>query len=480
MSINTEQALLHGDYNTYCSTDEDLELKDSHSFLEEFKQLLMATFPLAITFFLQYAFSITSLIAAGRLGPLALGAASLALTVFNCFGLSIFQGLSTSLDSLCAMTFGRQNFFGVGLYFQRCTAIMFTAMIPLIVFWWYSGVFLGLFVQDRDLVNLAQTFLRWHIVGVPGLILFEGLKRFLQSQHIFHAGTYALAIAVPLNIILNWFLVVSEYGLGYIGIPITIAITYWFMSVLMIGYIYFIDGSKCWGGLQLREAFSNWEPMLSLAIPGVITLISEFLAFEILVFFAANFPDPASKVSAQAIVSNIASLLYQVPFSASVAITTKLSYFIGKKDIYGAKLMIRIFFATAPIMGVINCLIFVLGRSKLAQLFTDDEVVLNLATGLNVLAGINQLCDSFNVLGSGVLRGMFQYKLSSFLSCFCFYGLAIPLGYIMGFKFHHELFGLWYGLIIGVFFLALAQVNFILRSNLKAIIITSHNLHESQ
>ncbi|KAI5961821.1 uncharacterized protein KGF55_003792 [Candida pseudojiufengensis] len=475
--MSAVERLIDESNNSYGTIDE-IQSKNPHSFWKEINVISKATVPLTITFFLQYIFSITSLIAAGKLGPVALGASSLALTTFNISGLAIFQGLASSLDSFCPQAYGAGLITGVGLYFQRCTLIMFAFMAPLLLFWWYSGSFLGLFVSDTELVQLAQNFLRWHILGVPGLIFFESGKRFLQAQHIFHAGTYILIIAVPVNIFLNWYLVISPYGLGYIGVPITISITYWTISLLMFGFVYFIDGMQCWGGFT-KQALQKWGPMLRISIFGAIMAVSEFLAFEILVLFSANFADPAAKVSAQAIVSNLASLFYQVTFATSVVINTRIGNYIGKNDIEGAILDTKVLFACAPVLGLINCSIFILGRYKLAKLFTDDDLVLKLAIGLNILAGINQIGDSFNVLATGVLRGQGRQKIGSILNCFCFYVIAIPLGYILAFKFNFELNGLWYGLIIGVLCLAASQAGFILTSDWKSIVIASHNMHDA-
>ena len=62
--------------------------------------------PLIITFLLQYSLTVASIVTVGHLGTVELGAVSLASMTANISGYAIFQGLATSLDTLCAQAYG--------------------------------------------------------------------------------------------------------------------------------------------------------------------------------------------------------------------------------------------------------------------------------------------------------------------------------------------------------------------------------------
>ena len=53
------------------------------------------------------------------------------------------------------------------------------------------------------------------------------------------------------------------------------------MPLLLFLYVYFIDGAECWNGFTKR-ALGNWGPMIRLALPGLLMVLSECLAFEVL------------------------------------------------------------------------------------------------------------------------------------------------------------------------------------------------------
>ncbi|EMG49186.1 hypothetical protein SBY92_000554 [Candida maltosa Xu316] len=477
MNVNTEETLLITPVDNYDAIINDIK-DDNITSVSELKHLTISTLPLVLSFLLQYVFSITSVYAAGRLGAKELAACSLAICTFNITGLAIFQGMATSLDTFCSQAYGSGNKKMVGVYFQRGSLLMFVVSIPLFFLWWFSGAILNLMVPDEELATMAQTFLRIHIIGVPGLIFFESGKRFLQAQHIFQASTYTLIIALPINLVLNWLLVWNpSTGMGYEGIPLAIGISYWIISILMLGYVLFIDGIECWGGIEWEKATSNWKPMLSLGIPGVVMVISDFLAFEILTIFASRFGTEA--LAAQSIVSNIATLCFQVPFAFAVAISTRIGHFIGNGNISGAKVINDLTVVIGGTIGVLSFCLMYFGRHVLTEFFTDDQEVLSIASHLLFLAGINQISDCLNVVGTGVLRGQGRQRIGSILNIISYYFLAIPLGYFLAFHAGFEMSGLWIGLIIGVMCLAVTQCTSICFSNWEKIVEHSHRIHDS-
>lgn len=474
----SDERLLNGDFESYSSLPGQ-ELLDSPktTLKEEFDFTVKSSGPLIVSFFLQYLLSVTSIFAAGKLGAKELAAASLAVCTFNITGLAVYQGMSTSLDSFCSQAYGSGDLHNVGVYFQRCSLMITVVTIfPLSIIWWFSSAILAPMIGDKELADMAQSYLRVTLFGCPGLFLFETGKRFLQAQHIFDAATYILLIVAPINIALNYLLVWSPYGLGFIGAPIAVSIVYWLMTILLIAYIAFIDGKKCWNGFDFEKASMNWIPMLKLAIPGVIMVEAEYLAFEVLTIFAASFGTDA--LAAQSIASNVGSLAFQLAFAVAVAITTRIGHFVGSKNVHGARIVLQVFIILGCILSVFNFSFLFFGRSFLASLFTNEKGALKIAKNLIALAAINQIADSFNVLGAGVLRGQGKQRIGSILNMISYYVVALPIGYVLAFPFEYGVAGLWCGLISGVLFLAIAEGYVIYYSDWNAIIIDSFNRHD--
>lgn len=475
--MNSEEGLLAGAYDsaTYDAVPSEPKTTDSP---KELRFIAKSSGLLIVTFFLQYLMSVTSIYATGRLGPAELAAASLALCSFNITGLAVYQGMATCLDSFCSQAYGAGKPELVGVYFQRCSVMLLAITVfPLAPMWWWSGLILRILVPDEGLAHMCQTYLRVLLAGAPGLLLFETGKRFLQAQHIFNAGTYVLALAVPLNVLTNWLLVWHPvYGLGFIGAPIASAIGYWSISLLMLAYVCFVDGKKCWGGLDVSKALHNWGPMLKLALPGVVMVEAEYLAFEVLTIFAAAFGTNA--LAAQSIASNVGSLAFQLPFAVAVAVSTRIGHFVGMKDIDAARVVTKLSFVFGGAISLFSFTVIFTNNGLLASIFTSDTEVLTEGKRIIRLVAVNQISDGVNVLGAGVLRGQGRQNIGSYLNLLSYYAIALPLGYVLAFYCGMELTGLWVGLICGVMFLAVCETVCIIWSNWPVIVAESEGRHD--
>ncbi|KAJ6444841.1 multidrug and toxin extrusion protein [Purpureocillium lavendulum] len=207
----------------------------------------------------------------------------------TCFGL--FQGLATSLDTLCAQAYGSGQKQLVGLYCQRMILLLLSSSVPIAMLWTASEPILLRLVPDAEVAHLCSLYLRVLVFAIPGYAAFETGKRFLQAQGLFHATTYILLVGAPLNASLIW-LLVWKLDMGFIGAPISVAITRTLLPLLLVLYVKFSPASDCWGGFTKRT-FVNLRPMIGLAVPGMIMVEAEWLAFEIITIVSTRFPSPS-------------------------------------------------------------------------------------------------------------------------------------------------------------------------------------------
>lgn len=252
--------------------------------------------------------------------------------------LAPFQGLATSLDTLCAQAYGSGHKHLVGLQFQRMTFFLFTLMIPVAVLWLFSTEILLKIIPEPESARLAGTYLKIMIFSIPGIILFECGKRFTQAQGLFRATTYVLVVAAPINILLIW-LIVYKLDYGFVGAPMAIAITDNLLPLFLFLYVKYFDGIQCWGGFS-KKAFSNWWIMVRLALPGMIMVEAEWLAFEIMVLLSSRFG--AEHLAAQSALATLATISYNIPFPVSIAASTRIANLIGAGLVEPAKMAAKV------------------------------------------------------------------------------------------------------------------------------------------
>ncbi|KAI0453103.1 MATE efflux family protein [Xylaria acuta] len=438
--------------------DAQWEAAVAHGIIEttwqrEAKTIASYSPPLILTFMLQYSINLTSIFTVGRIGKVELGAVTLSTMTANIFCYAFYQGLATSLDTLCAQAYGSGHKHLVGLQLQRMTYFLWLLGIPIAALFLFAGDILHYIVPEPESAELAGLYLRIVIIGIPGYAAFEGGKRFVQSQGLFSATTYVLLVAAPINVFVNW-LLVWHFGLGFVGAPIAVAFTQTLMPILLALYVAFVNGSQCWGGLSKRS-LTNWGPMIRLAIPGMIMVVAEWLAFEILTLLSSQFG--TSYLAAQSILVTVTSTMFMIPFPVSIAASTRIANLIGAKLVKAARTSAKVAFFIGCLIGLFNLTVLSSLRFQLPHLFTDDEEVIALVAKVLPLCAVMQVFDVLAAISHGLLRGIGKQTFGGYANLAAYYIVAVPVSFVAAFVFEWKLLGLWLGTTVGLGLVALVE-----------------------
>ncbi|KAE8142408.1 mate-domain-containing protein [Aspergillus pseudotamarii] len=417
--------------------------------------------PLMVTFLLQYSLTVASIFTLGHLGKKELGAVSLASMSANITGYAVYQGLATSLDTLCAQAYGSGRKKLVGLQMQKMVFFLCTITIPIAVLWFFADRILMKIVPEKDVAALAGLYLKVVILGAPGYACFESGKRYVQAQGLFSASLYVLLICAPLNAFMNW-LFVWKFQWGFVGAPIAVAITDNLMPLFLFLYVYFIDGAECWSGLTTK-ALRNWGPMIRLALPGLVMVEAECLAFEVLTLASSYLG--TTPLAAQSVLSTIASIMFQVPFPLSISGSTRVANLIGATLVGPAKISAKVTMGYAVIVGLLNMLLLSSLRSYIPRLFTPEEEVIELVAQVLPLCAAFQLFDALAANCNGILRGIGRQEIGGYVQLFCYYAVAMPISFGTTFGLGWDLLGLWSGVAIALLLVSVIEVIFLIRTD---------------
>ncbi|RMZ70823.1 ethionine resistance [Pyrenophora seminiperda CCB06] len=414
---------------------------------QEARLLLKYSVPLMGTYLLQYSFSLVTIFVVGHIGTDELGAVSLATMTANITGLAIYEGLATSLDTLCAQAYGSGKKKMIGLHLQRMILFMLAVTIPIGAVWLCSGWILAALVPEKALAHLAGYYLSLLLAGAPGYAIFEAGKRFTQAQGLFNASLFVLLIATPINIVLNYiFVFVMNWDLT--GAALATVVSNNLLPLLLWVYVYFVNPAslECWGGFT-KAAFTNWGPMAKLAVPGIVMVETEWLAFDILTFSTSYLS--TTHLAAQSIVMTLAVSIYHIPFSVGVAVSTRLGNLVGAGSLVAARIATKTYMLTFIAIGLFDFTFLTLCRNILPRAFTSDlEVVTIVATVLPLLAAF-QFADSTTALVNALLRGLGKQSIGGWCNLVVYYVVAVPLALWLCFAWDWKLVGLWTGCAVG-------------------------------
>ncbi|KAF2459062.1 multidrug and toxin extrusion protein [Lineolata rhizophorae] len=456
------------DHEQQTSNEEDIDKKWEEAVVagkikttwqREVKVLGRYSSPLVLTFILQYSLTVASIFAVGHIGKAELGAVSLASMTANITGYAVYQGLATSLDTLCAQAYGSGRKKLVGLQLQRMVYFLWLITIPIGIIWLSGTAILRAIVPEKDTAALAGLYLKIILLGAPGYAAFESGKRFVQAQGLFSATLYCLLVCAPLNALMNW-LFVWQFNLGFVGAPIAVTITENLLPLCLFLYVRFVDGMQCWGGFE-RRAFKNWGPMIKLALPGLVMVLAEFLAFEILTLSASWLS--ATHLAAQSVLSTLTALTFQIPFPVSIAASTRVANLIGATLSDAAKTAAKVALIAACFIGAFNITLLSSLREYIPKLFTSETDVIQMVACVLPLCAAFQLFDALATNCNGILRGLGRQEIGGYVNLFAYYVIAIPISFGTGFGLHWGLYGLWAGPAVALGIVASVEGIFIYR-----------------
>jgi len=209
------------------------------SMKNEIKLLLGIAVPTSAVQLLIYFLFTQAASSVGRqLGTLALASFSLASLTGNLLCLSTIIGSLSASDTLMPRAFGLKQYEEVGRLAIRgylaCSMVLIPVSIPLIFFMEPLYIILGI---DPEVANLASQWIRIYLVGIPFVLLYRNVQRFMAAQNLVEplvvgafvgtciVASYAIRIGVK-----NYGFVGSAYAIVITQI-ITIATTLWWMQL---------------------------------------------------------------------------------------------------------------------------------------------------------------------------------------------------------------------------------------------------------
>lgn len=159
--------------------------------------------------------------------------------------------------------------------------------------------------------------------------------------------------------------------------------------------------------------------MIRLALPGLVMILAEYLAFEILTL-SASWISP-THLATQSVLSTISTITYQIPFPISIAASTRIANLIGATLSDAAKVNAKVSLYAALFVGIFNMILLSSTREYIPRLFTNDADVIELTAKTLPLNAAFQLFDSLAALCNGILRGLGRQEIGGYVNLFAYY-----------------------------------------------------------
>ncbi|MFZ6800970.1 MATE family efflux transporter [Undibacterium sp. Di24W] len=451
----------------------------------EVAQLWQIAWPVLIGQLATVGMSVADVAMTGHLSAQDLAAVALGASLWSIILVTV-MGVMISVNAVVAHEVGaaaldkvphimrQAMWMGLGVGTVACILLNLSTIV-------FDYLQLEPFVQAK-----ATEFVRVISIGMPAFAMYRALYSYTTSLNHTKPVMVIALMGLAFNIVVNWLFIYGKWGfpqLGSTGCAIATGIGMWLMLAAMIWWTHRAAAYKQTFPFTHREApkWSEIRSMLRIGLPIGVTYFAEVSAFCAVGLLVARFGVVA--ISANQIALNFSSLVFMIPMSLGIALTTRVSQTLGEKDVVKARFISWTGVSVSLIFAVVSATLMTLFRHQVAAAYTSDPAVQTVAANLLLLAAIFQLSDAAQVTLSCALRGYKVTRVPMFIHIMAFYGFALPIGAILGLSPSWfpwspaqpmEAAGFWIGLVLGLTVAAILLGIFLHRLSVAKIAYDTH------
>lgn len=422
----------------------------------ELGHLLRLALPIVLTQLSQMGMGVADTIMAGRYGSADLAGVALGGNVYWPT-IMLLGGLIMAVVPAVSQLHGGGRQAGAGEVVRQAAWIAVGGGAVLIAAYRHAGVFLNWLGVDPQAVPVATAYLEalsWGALPMLGYLglryLCEGMSWTLPAMLVAFLG---LLVKIPLNYLLIYG-VGPLPALGGVGCGWASAGVLW----LEFAVLALVVGRSRMRVTGLFARFS-WPDtaaifrLVKLGGPIGLTTFLEFSMFSMVTLLIGRLGVDA--VAAHQIAFNVGGLAFMVPMALGMAVAIRVGFNVGADDLDRARLSGWVAIVVALAIAALAALLFLVFRSPIAGLYSNDPAVITVAMQLLVFVAVYQFVDNTQVTALGALRGFKDTRTPMLIALVAYWTVGLPVGMAFGFGWIEApgfmgVRGFWVGLSAGL------------------------------
>ena len=424
----------------------------THHFKDKFILFLKIFFPILVYQFANYSASFVDTTMTGQYNTIDLAGVSMATSLWNPF-FTFLTGIVSALVPIVGHHLGRgkknevASDFYQFLYLSLGLSIVLFALVFLV-----APLILNNMGLEAAVADIAVRYLWFLAIGIIPLLLFSVIRSLLDALGLTKLSMYLMLLLLPLNSGFNYLLIYGAFGLpelGGTGAGLGTSLAYW--ALLGISILVLLKQEKL-KELHLEKRLpldgDKIKEAIKLGLPIGGTVFAEVAIFSAVGLIMAKFSSLiiASHQSAM----NFSSLMYAFPMSISTAMAIVVSYEVGAKRLEDTKKYIKIGRLSAMVFAVLTLSFLYIFRENVARLYGYDPEFIQLTASFMTYSLFFQLADTFAAPLQGILRGYKDTVIPFYLGLLGYWGVAIPLGWLLDYSTNLGAYSYWIGLIVSL------------------------------
>lgn len=373
-----------------------------------------------------------------------LPAASSAVLIIGLTSALFQRGPCSAVNTLSANAYGAGQTELAGRRLQlglTMTMLLGCFMAPI---WCLAGEILNSVSSSAVDVREIDTFDRWRLIGIAPNCGFWVLKAWLQGRKVTTPSMCAALLGFVLNLVLNYVLIFGCFGwagLGFIGAPISTAISRWAMF-LMLAHLGMSEIKTCWPS-NWRPSFSSsrMREFLKLCIPLTLSGVLEEFNMQLTAVFALHFGP--QELATHNVMLTAFLLLSTVMMGCADGTSTRVSHYLVAGDVAKMTRLVFLAFCIMISWSFFVMVSFMLLQDRIGMFFSENREVWRLSGQLSFLVGSAYALMSFFWVALAVLEGIARPTIVVVGFVLGSYCVGLPMTYVFGFKASPKAFAWW-------------------------------------
>ncbi len=422
----------------------------------EFRHLVKLAAPLLAAQLLVTGTSTVDTIMAGNYHANDLAGVAIGSSVWMPLYLFI-SGLLIATTSMVARFHGAEDSASIINTVHQSIWLAMGVSIVCMLILFNADILLGWMSVDTEFAVITDGYLNALAFGVPGAVLFGCMRAFTEGMGRTKPFMISSALAFLLNIPLNYALIYGKWGfpeLGGVGCGWATAFSMWF-QVLVLGW--FVSRQHRYDNVALLRGWQKPDIVIikriaDLGFPIALAVFAEVSIFSMVALLLA--PLGATTVAGHQIALSASHLIFIFPLSLSQAVTIRVGYYLGRQQQSRANFVSRTGIGAAGVMALVSLSLILLFRDAVVGLYTQDTAVQAVALSLFLWMAIYQFPDHLQIAANASLRAYQDSRIPLMLILLCYWGIALPLGYVLA---HTDWLmppqgaqGFWMALVVGL------------------------------
>lgn len=425
----------------------------SQHYQEEIKKTFLLALPIVIAQLGVVLMGVTDNIIVGRyIGKIGLGSSGIANSMSFLIA-SIGMGGLSVIAPLISKAKAERNVPEINRLFRAGIKVSLWFSVILGIVGFVCIYYFEIFQQSPEINAQAPAFMAIIILSNAFMFVFAAAKQLSDGLSRTYVAMMITVLGLVFNLVFNIILINGYWGfpkMGLIGAAVSTLITRILMMLALLAYLFNTKTFKKYLHVKYKSLRTNdlVRMIFKIGVPSGLQFFFEIAAFSLAVIMMGWLGE--NQLAAHQIAINVASTTYMMASGLGIAGGIRVGEGRGLKDVRKIRFSGNVALLLVMIFMTAMMLIILVFNRFLVELYISDKEVIEIAMKLMLVAAVFQLSDGVQVVSLGILRGITDVNIPTWITMFAYWGLSLPLGYLLAFTLEMDAIGIWFGLLAGL------------------------------